>query len=165
MKNLFFYQTEIGRIGIAERNNSITDVFFETDEYPGKTGALEGFVILETELLKRAGTQLKEYLGGKRRSFELSLAPEGTDFMKNVWKSLCDIPYGKTRSYKDIAETVGNSKAYRAVGLANNRNPIPLFIPCHRIIGTDGKLTGYRGGLEIKSKLLEIEKTHGKLTV
>ncbi|MPN61018.1 Methylated-DNA--protein-cysteine methyltransferase [bioreactor metagenome] len=80
--------------------------------------------------------------------------------MKNVWESLCHIPYGETRSYQQIAESIGNKKASRAVGLANNRNPIPIFIPCHRVIGANGKLVGYGGGLEIKSFLLDLEKKH-----
>lgn len=80
--------------------------------------------------------------------------------MQTVWTALCAVPYGETRSYKEIAQTVGNPGACRAVGLANNRNPIPLFIPCHRIIGSDGGLTGYRGGLTVKSYLLELEKRY-----
>ena len=94
---------------------------------------------------------------GKRKEFTLPLAPVGTEFMIRVWKSLCAIPYGETRSYKEIAESIGNKKASRAVGLANNRNPIPIFIPCHRVIGANGKLVGYGGGLHIKSFLLKLE--------
>ncbi len=147
-------------MGIAEQDNRITDVFFETDEYPGKSGDLKGFNLVETELLKKAGTQLGEYLAGKRQKFELPLDPKGTAFMKDVWKSLCEIPYGSIKTYKETAEAVGNAKACRAVGLANNRNPIPIFIPCHRVVGTGGKLTGYRGGLELKARLLELEKQY-----
>lgn len=157
MKNLFFYQTDIGKIGIAEENNQITNVFFESDACPDENN----WTFKETELLREAASQLKDYLQGKRQKFQLPLAPTGTDFMKGVWECLCDIPYGETKSYKEIAETVGNSKASRAVGLANNRNPIPIFIPCHRVIGKNGKLIGYRGGLQTKSQLLEMEKQHG----
>ena len=99
-----------------------------------------------------------EYLEGKRREFDLPLAPAGTEFMLRVWKALQDIPYGETRSYKDIATMAGNSKACRAVGMANNRNPISIFIPCHRVIGANGVLVGYGGGLDKKTFLLDLEK-------
>lgn len=154
MKNIFFYQTDIGKIGIAESENAITNVYFNGDKFP------ENAVINETETLKEAGRQLQSYLAGKQKDFMLPLAPNGTEFMLHVWKALRTIPYGETRSYKEIAQKVGNQKASRAVGLANNRNPIPIFIPCHRIIGTNKKLTGYRGGLQIKEHLLELEKRH-----
>jgi len=175
MKYIFFYKTDIGLIGIAEENNQVTNVFFENDlglnrpidpnNYCGFNKNLcgNGFSIQETELLKEAVKQLNDYLHGKCRSFSLPLAPSGTEFMKGVWKCLCNIPYGKTKSYKEIAEEVGNPKACRAVGLANNTNPIPIFIPCHRVIGANGKLTGYRGGLEIKQQLLELEKQYGNI--
>lgn len=169
MKNIFYYHTNIGLIGIAEEDNQITNLFFESDichdqnlstcskdsEYAEK----KGYYHQETDLLQEASRQLYEYLEGKRKTFILPLAPSGTDFMKNIWKCLCDIPYGKTKSYKAIAQAVGNVKACRAVGHANNRNPIPIFIPCHRVIGENGKLIGYRGGLETKLQLLELEKT------
>lgn len=101
--------------------------------------------------------QLKEYFDGNRSKFDLPLDLIGTAFQKNVWRALQDIPYGKTASYKDIAVRVGNSKATRAVGMANNKNKIPIIIPCHRVIGTDGKLVGYGGGLHIKERLLLLE--------
>lgn len=159
MNNIFFYNTDIGKIGIAENDNYVTNVFFEGELNPDT----DKFTIRETELIKEAGKQLSEYLKGNCRSFSLPLAPSGTAFMKNVWRCLCDIPYGTTKSYKEIAEAAGNPKAYRAVGMANNLNPIPLFIPCHRVIGADGKLTGYRGGLKIKQQLLELEKRYGNI--
>jgi len=112
----------------------------------------------ETQLLKKANQQLQEYLIGKRKIFDLPLAPRGTEFQQKVWSSLQEIPYGKTNSYKDIAKNIGNIKACRAVGMANNKNPILIFIPCHRVIGANGKLVGYAGGLNVKEKLLEIEK-------
>ncbi len=101
--------------------------------------------------------QLQEYFAGKRETFDLPLAPHGTDFQRRVWSALQKIPYGKTVAYADIAQRIGNPKGVRAVGLANGRNPIPIVIPCHRVIGKDGSLTGYGGGLPIKQKLLEIE--------
>ncbi|KXF82199.1 methylated-DNA--[protein]-cysteine S-methyltransferase [Enterovibrio coralii] len=105
--------------------------------------------------------QLLEFLAGERTEFTLPLAPEGTEFQHQVWQALRGIPYGKTRTYAEIATEIGNAQACRAVGMANNVNPIPLIIPCHRVIGSDGQLTGYRYGLAIKQKLLDIEKNSG----
>jgi len=110
------------------------------------------------EFFKETISQLKDYFSGKLQSFDLKLAPEGTEFQKSVWKALCEIPYGETRSYKNIAISIGKPKACRAVGLANNRNPIAIFIPCHRVIGSNGKLTGYASGLDIKEFLLKLEQ-------
>jgi methylated-DNA-[protein]-cysteine S-methyltransferase len=110
------------------------------------------------EFFEEVARQLDAYFSGKLKSFDLKLAPEGTDFQKAVWKALCEIPFGETRTYKDIAVSIGKTKAYRAVGLANNRNPISIIIPCHRVIGTDGKLTGYAAGLDVKEFLLKLEK-------
>lgn len=102
--------------------------------------------------------EIIEFLDGKRKEFTFDIEPEGTDFQKKVWKALRDIPYGETRTYKDIAIAIGNEKACRAVGLANNRNPIVFAIPCHRVIGSNGKLVGFGGGLDVKQKLLNLEK-------
>lgn len=102
--------------------------------------------------------QLKAYFAGELERFELQLAPEGTEFQKKVWNELCNIGYGETISYGELARRIGNAKASRAVGLANGSNPIPIIIPCHRVIGSNGKLTGYGGGLEIKEKLLALEQ-------
>ena len=104
-----------------------------------------------------AEKQLGEYFSGKRRIFELELEPEGTPFQVTVLDALMQIPYGETRSYRDIAISIGRPKAVRAVGAANGRNPLPIVIPCHRVIGTNGSLTGFGGGLEAKSFLLELE--------
>ena len=104
--------------------------------------------------------QIKDYLNGKRKSFDIAINPNGTEFMKKVWYELCKIPYGSTVTYKEIAKNIGNEKACRAVGSANNKNPIPIIIPCHRVIGTNGKLIGYRGGVGLKKKLLELEKNN-----
>lgn len=153
--NLCFQQTAIGRIGIAAENGRITNLFFETDSVP------EHAEVSETAVIKEAFRQLEAYLAGKLQTFSVPLAPGGTEFMLTVWKALCAVPYGKTASYKEIAIAAGRPQAARAVGLANNRNPIPLFIPCHRIIGADGKLVGYRGGLAVKKILLNIEKQNG----
>lgn len=110
------------------------------------------------DFFREAVRQLEAYFSGKLKSFDLRLAPEGTEFQKSVWRALCKIPYGETRTYKDIAESIGNPKAYRAVGHANNRNPISIIVPCHRVIGSNGKLTGYACGLDIKAFLLNIEQ-------
>lgn len=110
------------------------------------------------EFFREAARQLEAYFSGKLKSFDLKLAPEGTDFQKSVWKALCEIPCGETRTYKDIAVSIGKPKAYRAVGLANNRNPIAIIVPCHRVIGANGKLTGYASGLDVKAFLLKLER-------
>ena len=101
--------------------------------------------------------QLEEYFAGQRRQFDLPLDLRGTDFQKRCWQELLTIPYGETRSYADIARAIGNPSAVRAVGLANGQNPVAIIVPCHRVIGSDGSLTGYGGGLETKRKLLELE--------
>ena len=152
MKYVYYYETLIGRIGIAEEEGYITDVILPS--YPFEEECIEA----ETPLLKKAAEQLYTYLAGERQVFDLPLKPYGTPFRKRVWDALCQIPYGETRSYKDIARAIGNEKACRAVGGANNKNPISIFIPCHRVIGADGKLVGYGGGIDIKIKLLELEK-------
>ena len=108
--------------------------------------------------LREAIRQLEEYFTGRLRRFELVLQPEGSAFQRAVWKALCEIPYGTTVSYADIANRIGNPKAVRAVGGANGRNPIPIVIPCHRVIGSDGRLTGFGGGLPVKEFLLAWER-------
>jgi len=107
--------------------------------------------------------QLEAYFAGQLEIFDLPLAPEGTSFQQKVWTELCKIPYGETISYGDLACRIGNPNASRAVGLANGSNPIPIIIPCHRVIGSNGKLTGYGGGLHIKEKLLALEKRQPRL--
>ncbi len=111
----------------------------------------------DTPLLLEARRQLEEYFAGLRAAFSLPLAPEGTDFQKAVWRELENIPYGETRTYGQIARALGNPKASRAVGMANHKNPVAIMIPCHRVIGADGSLTGYAGGLDIKETLLRLE--------
>lgn len=154
MRNMFSYQTEIGRITIVESNNCIIGMYFVSEV------DIEDVKVLETPLIKEAAKQLKEYFEGKRKEFELPLSPSGTEFQQSVWKALQTIPYGETWSYKQVAEKIGNPKASRAVGMANNKNPISIFIPCHRVIGSNGKLVGYGGGLAIKEYLLDLEKVN-----
>ena len=159
MRYVYFYNTgikELGILGIGATEDKITDLFFEYEIENIKKSS--NYIIKETTLIKKAASQLFEYLNGKRRDFNLPLLKEGTDFQISVWNELLKIPYGETRSYKDIAIAINNEKAVRAVGMANNRNKIPIFIPCHRVIGSNKKLVGYGGGLEIKEFLLNLEK-------
>ena len=146
----FSYETVLGVVTFVEEGGALLAVTTHRS-YEG--------VEQETALIKEAYQQLSEYLKGERKEFDLPLNPKGTDFQKRVWRALCNIPYGETRSYKQIAEAIGNSKAVRAVGMANNRNPITIVVPCHRVIGADGKLVGYGGGLEMKEFLLRLEKS------
>ena len=109
------------------------------------------------EVLEYAEQELAEYFSGVRRAFTVPLAPHGTEFQRRVWGELCRIPYGETAAYVDIAARIGKPSACRAVGNANNRNPLPVFIPCHRVVGKNGALTGYAGGLTVKEALLRLE--------
>lgn len=120
-------------------------------------GPLPAGAVRDDELFADAIVQLREYFNGDRTSFDVALSPVGTPFQLRVWKTLRRIPYGTTISYGELARRVGNAKAARAVGLANNRNPLPIIVPCHRVIGADGSLTGYGGGLERKRVLLDLE--------
>lgn len=117
------------------------------------------------EILNIATVQLQEYLLGQRESFDLKLNPNGTDFQKKVWDLLLTIPFGKTQTYAQMADKLGDPKVIRAAASANGKNPIAIVIPCHRVIGTNGSLTGYAGGLENKKFLLELEKANGVLTL
>ena len=114
----------------------------------------------ETAVLKQAERELAEYFSGTRREFDLPLAPRGTDFQRRVWRALRDIPYGQTRSYAQLAAAIGAPRACRAVGGANGKNPLPILIPCHRVIGADGRLAGFSAGLERKEALLALEGIH-----
>ncbi len=153
---VFYRETSIGKIGIAEADGFITHLYLPNDNLSPETGTVEPPVI------RQAFSQLEQYLSGQLREFTMPLKPEGTAFRKRVWQKLLEVPYGQTASYKDIAAAIGQPNAYRAVGQANNRNPIAIFIPCHRIIGSDGDLVGYGGGLEMKKKLLRLEGYQGK---
>lgn len=155
---LAYRETAVGRIGIEERDGAVTQVFFA--DRKGRGGdAVPG---AETPLLAEAFRQLEAYLAGRLEAFDLPLAPEGTPFQLRVWKVLETIPYGETWSYKEVAARAGNPKATRAVGMANNRNPIAIVIPCHRVIGADGSLVGYGSGLGRKAWLLALEKRGGE---
>ncbi|MCL2560044.1 MAG: methylated-DNA--[protein]-cysteine S-methyltransferase [Turicibacter sp.] len=142
------YQTEVGAVTIGADAHSIT--YLKThDAYAAE--------LKESALIKKAYLQLTEYLSGERCDFDLPLAPKGTAFQKLVWEASGTVPYGKTVTYKQLAETIGMPQAVRAVGAANGKNPIYIVIPCHRVIGSNGSLTGYGGGLEMKDKLLKLE--------
>ena len=138
--------TPLGRMYISSDGENITGLRFGSCESETPDA-----------VLMKAKAELQEYFAGQRKSFDLPLKPEGTPFQQSVWRALCEIPYGETASYGQIAERIGNKKACRAVGMANNRNPIAIIIPCHRVIGAGGKLTGYAGGLDKKEFLLELE--------
>ena len=165
-----YMDSPAGRLQLVEKDGALTHVLFcsrRTPEPPTEKGhkvlATVGgktvyFEERETPLLKEVKRQLDEYFDGKRRAFDLSLAPEGTPFQLKAWEGLRSIPYGETRSYKQMAEYAGSPKAYRASGLANNRNPISIIVPCHRVIGSDGKLVGFGGGLDTKQMLLDLEQ-------
>ena len=153
MKNFYFYNYPLCKLGIAEENGNICRVFFKMGKTP------DGFEKAETPLIKKAAAQLDEYFNGKRKVFNLPLKLNGTDFQIDVWKALQAIPFGETRSYGEIAHIIGKPKASRAVGMANNRNPIVIIVPCHRVIGHDGSLTGFGGGIELKRRLLKLEKS------
>ena len=158
MKYKWLYQYPIGPVGIAEDDGHIVRVFFERD---ARSGSLRDFELRESALIKKAGRQLDEYFEGRRMAFDLPLLFKGTDFQKKVWDALLAIPYGETRSYGEIAARIGSPKAARAVGMANNRNPISIVIPCHRVIGADGTLVGYGSGLDKKEVLLRLEREVG----
>ena len=127
--------------------------------YQGRDKAVAVFDGAFDPLLAEAARQLHEYFTGERKAFDLPLSIKGTDFQQAVWNALMDVPYGETRTYGEIAKAIGKPKAARAVGMANNRNPVSIVIPCHRIIGADGSLTGYGGGLNAKEFLLKLEGT------
>lgn len=144
------YPTILGNITIACTQDAITAIHLGT---PIKTTGEK----VRTALMDKAFQEIKEYLEGKRKTFDVPLAPNGTAFQQKVWNALLTIPYGETRTYSEIAEMIGNPKACRAVGMANNKNPIIIMIPCHRIIGKNGSLVGYACGLETKEYLLNLE--------
>lgn len=141
----------IGPLTLAEKDGGITHLLFGRD-------IPERYAEGGSELLARGAGELREYFAGERREFDLPLRPSGTEFQLRVWAALRDIPYGETRTYKDIAIAAGCPRGFRAVGMANHDNPISIIVPCHRVIGSDGRLTGYGGGLSTKEFLLGLER-------
>lgn len=145
----------VGPLLLAASDAGMHAIEFHESRHPARRGDdwLEG----SHPLLRRAQAQLEEYFQGRRHGFDLPLAPRGTDFQQTVWRALATIPYGQTASYAQLAERIGRPTASRAVGAANGRNPLPIVLPCHRVIGADGSLTGFGGGLPTKRFLLELE--------
>ena len=158
MKKYISCSFEIGQIVMIEEDGFLTNLFISSENRTLEAVRKKGGVQEETPVLRQTKEELAEYFSGKRRSFSVPLAPQGTPFQQSVWRALREIPYGETRTYRQIAEKIGNSKAYRAVGMANGQNPIWILVPCHRVIGQDGGLTGYAGGLDKKLFLLELER-------
>ena len=151
------YDFEIGKLAICEENGKIVLVNVVKTKEDIEEMA-KNSIQKETSLIKNTKQQLDEYFAGKRKKFDIPIKLDGTDFQIKVWKELLKIPYGETCSYLDIAKRIGNPKASRAVGMANNKNKIIIIVPCHRVIGSNRKLVGYACGLDVKEKLLELER-------
>lgn len=150
MKNALLMSSPVGMLTLIEEEQALTEVRFGAN--------VRDALLNDTPLLMQASRELEEYFRGERKTFTVPLSPRGTAFQKRCWDALCRIPYGETRTYAQQAAMIGNSKACRAVGMSNHRNPLPIFIPCHRVIGKNGTLTGYADGLTIKETLLNIER-------
>lgn len=140
----------IGPLTLVEEGGALREVRFGE--------MLTGEMLCDTPVLLQAARELEEYFEGRRQIFFVPLAPRGTPFQLKCWNALRLIPYGETRTYGQQAEAIGQPKASRAVGMGNHRNPLPIFIPCHRVVGKNGTLTGYAGGLEMKETLLTLER-------
>lgn len=154
-----YMTSPIGILKITASDRAVTAVERIISEEEKPAGMEDKMI--EHPVIRQCCEELQEYFAGCRQSFDVPLAPSGTPFQQRVWNALCQIPYGKTRTYGDVAKMAGNPKASRAVGMANHRNPILILIPCHRVIGSDGSLTGYAAGLETKKYLLQLEKENG----
>lgn len=152
MKFAATQDTPIGPMTLVEEDGALTQALF------GRA-APQDACLCQTSLLKTAFDQLQAYFAGRLRCFDVPLRPVGTAFQLRCWRALRHIPYGQTRTYAQQAQAVGHPRAFRAAGMANHRNPLPIFIPCHRVVGKNGALTGYAGGLTIKQHLLDLEKT------
>ncbi|HHU28423.1 TPA: methylated-DNA--[protein]-cysteine S-methyltransferase [bacterium] len=152
MKYVYYNDTIVGEVGVVEEDGYIIEVLVNEK--------IKDAEIKLTNLIQETFDQLDDYFKGKRKEFDIKIKLKGTSFQQKVWEELVRIPYGSTLSYKDIATKIGNMKASRAVGRANNKNPIPIIVPCHRVIGKNGKLVGYAMGLEIKQMLLDLENKY-----
>ena len=151
-----YLDTPVGMLEIAATQDQLKHIYF-VEQATHEASAADA---LSNSTLNRAKQQLTEYLAGERRNFDLPVAPAGSEFQKRVWQALTTIEFGATCSYSAIAKTIGNPKAVRAVGAANAKNPLTIIVPCHRVIGSNGKLTGYAGGLPRKAWLLDLEARH-----
>lgn len=149
----------VGVLKLVATDTALVAVLWENED-PKRVRLAELIENTQHPILLGTQKQLNEYFAGQRQKFDVPLDFEGTEFQQKVWQALLTIPFGETRSYKDIAEQVGNVKAVRAVGAANGKNPISIIAPCHRVVGANGKLVGFAGGLENKDILLKIEKLH-----
>ena len=149
----------VGKLLLAGDARALRLVHFQSGKRPR---AVAEEWVHEPARFAKVSAQLEEYFAGRRQAFELPLAPQGTPFQRSVWNALTQIPYGQTVAYGDIARSIGKPHASRAVGLANGANPLPIIVPCHRVIGADGSLTGFGGGLDIKRKLLALERAHAR---
>lgn len=159
---MFFteWQSPIGRFYIASSEKGLVQLNLRDKDHFSRelhNSFPDADLVESEEKNQLVIRQLNEYFAGERKEFSVPLHLNGTEFHQRVWRALCEIPFGKTASYKEIAERIGNPKAMRAVGQANHRNPIPIIIPCHRVIGANGHLTGYGGGMDMKEKLLSHE--------
>ena len=154
MRQYCYYQSPIGKLLMIGKEGLLEELHFPNglEQIP----IPEDWQFDET-YFKDVLKQLAEYFAGNRQEFTLKIAPKGTAFQKSVWQELQKIPFGQTASYGEIAKRVGNPKASRAIGMANGKNPIPIIVPCHRVIGKDGSLTGFGGGLDLKRRLLQLE--------
>ncbi len=149
---LLLFDTPLGTLGLGAEEDTLVQLYLPHAVVPDLASR-------ETPLLRRGKEELLEYLAGDRQAFDLPLRPMGTPFQQRVWHALCEIPYGDTRSYGALAAAIGSPRACRAVGMANHRNPLPILIPCHRVIGATGALVGYGGGLAVKEALLLLERS------
>jgi len=154
MTHYCYCKTPIGRLLLTGENGLLEKLYFPKS---ASQAVIEEGWELSKEHFADVRHQLKEYFAGRLQKFNVKMNLQGTDFQLRVWKELQEIPYGRTASYGEIAQRINNPKACRAVGGANRKNPIPIIIPCHRIIGNDGSLTGFGGGLELKKNLLHLE--------
>lgn len=152
-----FLDSPVGQLKLVAHETALVAVLWE-NENPNRVRLAALVEDLQHPILLKTAQQLNEYFAGKRQQFDLPLDFEGTAFQQQVWQALLTIPFGETRSYKQIAEQIGNVKAVRAIGAANGKNPISIIAPCHRVVGANGKLVGFAGGLENKEILLKIEK-------
>ena len=155
--NFNSFKTPAGRIYLVAKGNKLCGIAFEK-QWPELKSRYSDIVEKKSPVLRRATKQLGEYFKGKRRSFDIPYTLKGTKFQKRAWEALATIPFGKTKSYKDQAQLVRSPKAVRAIGRANGQNPLCIILPCHRVIGSNGSLTGYAGGLKIKKFLLNLER-------
>ena len=152
--SFYTYATPLGRITLQSDEAGITRLAFGAD-------VLEGTRVSNT-VMNRCASQMQEYLAGKRQAFDVPLSIHGSDFQLSVWSEIAKIPYGEQATYSQIAERIGKPSAYRAVGSAANKNPLPILVPCHRVVGSNGALVGYAFGLKLKEFLINLERSHSQ---